>query len=430
MRTQNSNHEVTKSPRATLRRTPLRVFVTSWLSLFLLCLTHSVRAGDAPMHGPIKSLKRLEDTIKRFGGNGDNWHMSWANDDRVYLSMCDGEGLPGSPQGKNAAGETAEYNSRMYAISGEMPDIKFDFLPDYPLLMNDTGRNISRYYNFGTLARDGKLYQFLSTPNHPFTEKNQGQTKFVGAKLIYSPDNGKTWCNQDGSSPVVWEKWEDRSKANMAFFEEPDDSFALTTVLQMGKNYSENKDGFVYLYAPSGSVEGKMNQLALCRIPKDKILNRSAYEFFTGMDEQGGAKWSKKIEDRGAVYTFPEGWVNKSFHPYAWHPSVVYFAPSGQYLMANWGMGINDRGTWFKKPSYLGFWTAPQPWGPWKQVYEDKAWTPGGDQAARCYQPQIVPKWISADGKSFWMVWTDYQKVDGELKYYQFNGQKVAVEYE
>ena len=34
---------------------------------------------------------------------------------------------------------------------------------------------------------------------------------------------------------------------------------------------------------------------------------------------------------------------------------------------------------------------------------------PANDPAARAYQPQIAPKWIAADGKSFWLVWTDFQ---------------------
>ena len=100
---------------------------------------------------------------------------------------------------------------------------------------------------------------------------------------------------------------------------------------------------------------------------------------------------------------------------------MVYYAPLKTYLLANWGMGTAPDGEWFAKPSYLGFWTAPQPWGPWTQVHEDVAWTPGGDAGARCYQPQISPKWIAADGKSFWLVWTDYQQIDGKLPYYAFN---------
>jgi hypothetical protein len=96
--------------------------------------------------------------------------------------------------------------------------------------------------------------------------------------------------------------------------------------------------------------------------------------------------------------------------------------------MANWGMGCDPQGNeWFRKPSYLGLWTAPRPWGPWQQIHEETAWTPAGDANARAYQPQIAPKWIAADGSSFWLVWTDFQQVGGSRPYYAFNLQKVAV---
>lgn len=365
----------------------------------------------------IKGIKRLEETVTRIESVGDNWHMTWAADDRQYTSLCDGTGFPGMPQ--------PYYNSRAYTISGAPPAPTFGFLPGYPDLISIHGtREVSRYYNFGILALDNHIYQFLSAPNHPFSEPDP---RFVGIKLIDSPDNGATWRNQDGSAPVVWEAWEARSRENMLFFEEPGDAFSLITVLQMGQNYRENKDGYVYLYAPNGNIEGTMNQLVLCRVPKSALLQRRAYQFFAGRGRDGSARWSPRIEEREPVHTFPAGWVNRFIHPYAWHPSVVYYPPCGLYLMANWGMGCDAEGNWFGKPSYLGFWTAPQPWGPWTQVHEETAWTPAGDAGARAYQPQISPKWISADGRSFWLVWTDFQVIDGKRAYYAFNLQKVEV---
>ena len=351
----------------------------------------------------------------RLGGNGDNWHMSWADDDKQYVCLCDGTSLPGTPAGS--------YNSRLYAACGSPPELKFEFLPTYPELTGNT-----RYYNFGILALDGRIYQFLSTPDRNWPAENPSP-RFTGVKLIYSPDGGHTWCNQDGSSPVRWEQGAERSRDNLVFYQEPGDAFALLTVLQMGRNYQSNTDGYVYLYAPNGSAEGTMNQLALCRVPKDRILQRKEYEFFTGRRKDGNADWSRVLADRGVVHTFPAGWVNQKEHPYAWHPSVVYYEPTGEYLMANWGMGCTPDGKWwFGKPSYLGFWTAPHPWGPWTQIHEELAWTPATEAMARAYQPQIAPKWIAVDGKSFWLVWTDFQKgADGGIPYYAFNTQKVDV---
>lgn len=368
----------------------------------------------------IAGMRRLEETTHISGGSGDNWHMTWADDDKQYVALCDGSGWA------DVEGYTgASYNSRVYAMHGDPPEHTFEHLPGYPDLLSEAppSPNRSRYYGFGIVAVEGCIYHFLSTPNRRFDEPGP---RFVGAKLIYSPDRGRTWMNQNGS-PVRWEPWEERSRENMAFFEEPRQAFSLLSVLQMGRNYEQNEDGYVYVYAPNGSDEGTMNQLVMFRVTKNRILDRSAYEFFVSRNQDGSASWSSDIGDRGVVHTFPPGWVNTKIHPYAWHPSLAYNAPLGLYMMANWGMGCDADGMWFGKPSYLGFWTAERPWGPWTQVHEETAWTPLGDPQARAYQPQISPKWIAEDGRSFWLVFTDFRPAAEGRSYYCFNCQKVAV---
>jgi len=357
-------------------------------------------------------IQRLDETTGR-SGHGDNWHMTWADDDRQYVALCDGSGWD------DICGYTGQiYNTRVYAIEGCPPRHSFVHLPNYPDLDPET-----RYYGFGIIAIDGYIYHFLSTPDFAFGPP--GNT-WRGAKLIYSPDNGRSWKNQDGS-PVRWEDWHERSRENMVFFDEPSRAFSLLTVLQMGRNYQHNRDGYVYVYSPNGNEEGTMNQLVMFRVPKNRILDRSAYQYFASVNPDGTANWTDDINARGVVHTFPSGWVNwASNHPYAWHPSVAYNAPLGRYVMVNWGMGVGPRGEWFGKPSYLGFWTALNPWGPWRQVHEETAWLPQGDPAARAYQPQISPKWIAEDGKSFWLVWTDFRN-GGTAPYYGFNYQKVIV---
>jgi hypothetical protein len=378
----------------------------------------------------IVGIERLDTTIQPVSGNGDNWNMTWADNDKQYIGLCDGKGWDHLPEYTDES-----YNTRIFIINGNAPDYSFEFMPNFPDLLShypptaERPRDFSRYYGFGIIVLDDTLYQFMSTPKEPFGAPNNA---FIGAKLIYSPDKGKTWKNQDGT-PLRWEPWEERNSKNMQFYYEPDESFSLLTVLQMGKNYADNTDGYIYIYAPNGSVDGKMNQLVMLRVQKDQLLNRAAYEYFVSVNTDGSSNWSPDINQRGIVYTFPAGWVNWAIghnfggHPYAWHPSVVYNKALGVYMMFNWGIGVGENGDWFEKPSYLGFWTAPQPWGPWTQVHKDTAWTPNGDQNARCYQPQIAPKWIAEDGKSFWMVWTDFRLVNGNRPYYAFNCQKVNI---
>ena len=349
--------------------------------------------------GTVTGARLRDESIIRLGGYGDNWHMSWAADDSQVVSLCDGSGWPDTRR--------ELYNSRLYRILGSPPQVRFEDVAGYPTLLSELRKpgGFSRYYAFGTLALDGRIYQFLSTPNVPF---DQPDPRFVGAKLIYSPDDGVSWRNQDDTSPVVWEAWDTRDKENMVFFEEDGEAFQLLTVGQMGKNYESNTDGYIYVYSPNGNTDGTMNELVMFRVGTEKIRDRSAYEFFAG-NRNGAATWTHDIDRRAAVHTFPSGWVNTKVHPYAWQPSVVYNEARGVYMMANWGMGCAPDGLWFGKPSYLGLWTAPNPWGPWAQIHEETSWTPGGDSGARAYSPQIAPKWIAPNGGSFWLVWTDFQ---------------------
>ena len=369
----------------------------------------------------IVGIERLDDTAILNVGNGDNFHMTWATDGRQFTGLCDGTGF-------KIPNDTGEYNNtRVYTIHGDAPRHHFEYLKTYPFL-----GQVGRFYGFGILAIDEHVYQycstFLSTPGG-----SKPLTMFIGAKLTYSPDNGKSWRNQDGT-PLHWEGWEDRNSDNMVFWKEPDGAFSLLTILQMGRNYEDNRDGYVYVYAPNGYTVGTMNQLVMFRVPKEKILDRSAYEYFVSRNPDGTAKWNSKITGRLPVHTFPSGWVNTNSgnHPYAWHPSVVYIKPLGQYMMTTWGTG-EDKGEdvkktprekWFPKLNYLGFWTAPQPWGPWTQIHEDTAWIVNGDKENRNYQPQISPKWIAPDGKSFWLVWTNFRGG------YAFNCQKVLIKTE
>jgi hypothetical protein len=340
--------------------------------------------------------------------------MSWAVDDRQYVSLCDGAGLV-DPLNRY-------YNSRMLTIEGEASHAKFRDVDSYPML--GAPKPLSEeanYYGFGTLAVGGVLYQFLSTFNRvagssrPKEACSGNGLRFVGVKLIYSPDSGRTWHNQDGSTPVVWEGFGTRSRDTLLFFEEDQEAFSLLSVLQMGKGYQQNRDGYVYVYAPNGNTEGTMNQLAMFRAPKERLLDRRSYEYFAGRDSNAKARWTKDILARAVVHTFPSGWVNSLDHPYAWQPSVSYNAALGLYMMVNWATGAASDGSWFSKPSYLGHWIGTNPWGPWEQIHEEVAWMPKGDVSARAYQAQIAPKWIAPDGKSFWLVWSDFQVRDRQV---------------
>jgi hypothetical protein len=348
----------------------------------------------------------VDGSILHLGGLGDGYKMTLAPDGRQFVVVNDGPGWNPPP--------TTFYSTRLWTIEGQPADARFAELRGYPHL--DRAEHIEgtpHYYGHGVLSVGQSIYQFLAT----LDDAEDRPRRWTGAKLIYSNDGGASWRNGDGTAPVAWEDWKDQTREHLQFFDEPDGCFSLLSFLQQGKAYAANRDGFIYVYGLNGSVDGLMNQLVMFRVPKDRLLDRAAYRFFAGRTREGGARWSPDIAERQAVHTFPRGWVNyTNLFPgdlvvESWLPSVVYNEPLGLYMMASAGIGCADDGTEFGKPSYLGLWVSDHPWGPWRQVHENAAWTPGGDAAARAYAPQIAPGWVAPDGRSFWLAWADLKGI-------------------
>ena len=395
-----------------------RAFLTGSAACAALLSTLAAGCTTLPAtSSPASTVSTRPDpaSLTRLGGLGDGYKMTQMADGTQLVVVNDGTGWAPPP--------ATFYSTRMWTVTGGPEQPEFAQFAGYPVVDHASRpQDAPSYYGHSALAVGDTIYQFLSTldraEDHP--------RHWTGAKLIASRDGGKSWTNADGSAPVVWESFEEQSRDRLTFFNEPGGAFSLVSFLQMGPAYSQNRDGFAYIYGLNGSVDGLMNQLMLARVPKDHADERARYEYFAGLSPDGTAQWSPSIEARRPVQEFPRGWVNyTNLFPgdlvvEAWLPSVVWNEALGRYMMAAAGIGNAPDGTEFGKPSYLGIYLSENPWGPWTQVHEDPAWTPGGDMAARAYSPQIAPGWIAPDGKSFWLVWADLAGIreygdDGEL---------------
>src|SRR5438105_4970832 len=68
----------------------------------------------------ITGIRRLDETIQPPTGIGDNWHMSWARDDKQYMGLCDGRGWSSLP------GYTGQdFNTNLYRLAGQAPNHAF-----------------------------------------------------------------------------------------------------------------------------------------------------------------------------------------------------------------------------------------------------------------------------------------------------------------
>jgi hypothetical protein len=208
----------------------------------------------------------------------------------------------------------------------------------------------------GILSIDGVLYMNVV---------DQGQ--WMRGKMYRSTDHGHTWTPNDGG-------W---------FFEEPDGVFGATAFLTFGKDYEGARDTYVYGYCESrrGVIQPNIDMF---RVPKDQIMDRSAVEFFAGLDGSGNPEWTSDVTQRQPVFSDPNG--------VDWGVQVTYNPALQRYLLT---VRHDDSGGW-------GIFDAPEPWGPWTTVAYEDNWIDSQKKFTFIFNQ----KWMSADGKTMYMVFS------------------------
>lgn len=376
------------------------------------------------------------ETIMRSGDRGDNYFMTWGEDGALYANQCDGRGWI------NEDGSLRDYhNNVIWRITGGPVSLSFKpepvVYPDYsrtgfteiygPIVSPDTAikfvppgklRDGWNWYGYGIVSIEGNLYQFISHCGERY-----GWGWFDGSQLIWRPKGEEKWIRWNGTDAHDRDRWLINEGGNqMMFFNEPNLAFSFISVLQFGQDYSKNKDGYVYFYSPEGKE--RSGNLNMARVKKEKITDRSNWEYFMELDEDGEAAWSKDIANRGIVHQFPEGW---GF--YSWSPSVVWNEQIGLYIMVTGGTqppGVGDplsNSPHTKSGSLMFLWSM-HPWGPWTQFYHDMEWKVG-EEMNRTYLPQLSPKWVSEDGTEMYVVFSDAGNSHGQ--YYKWNMVKVKL---
>jgi hypothetical protein len=118
--------------------------------------------------------------------------------------------------------------------------------------------------------------------------------------------------------------------------------------IQFGKDYADARDEFAYAYFPAAddgnSYWENGDYILLGRVPKDKILVRSAWEFYTGLNSSGQPPWSKDDRKAQPVFRYPR--MTGENH-------VNYNQALKRYFMGNYGFhdgNLNPRPNHQLKP--------------------------------------------------------------------------------
>ena len=211
------------------------------------------------------------------------------------------------------------------------------------------------------------------------------------ASLMYSDDAGVNWTNY----PV----------ANAPLFLGP--RFAGLAFVGFGPGYTGVPDfleGYVYAISNDESWESGSHAF-LARVPKDRVLDRSAWRFYGGRSATNGAAWIPEEAYARPIIT-DNGHVG---------PRDMTYVPALKRFLLAFGSDAVPKSyaydpklawaTWHRRRE-LQIYEGPTPWGPWALVHYDPAWE--GDHIA--YLPQLPPCWFSPDGKEGIMMFSgDYR---------------------
>jgi hypothetical protein len=318
------------------------------LAATLLCGNSAVAAAPYASSPVIKAVTWAPtNEIIRLAKGSDNWPLTWADDDALYTAYGDGQGFKPFVPKKLSMG--------LAKVTGTPPKIQgINLLAPS---IESFGADKNGHKASGMLMVDGTLY--LMARNR------------TNSQIAASRDRGTNW---------KWFDWK---------FET---SFGYPTFLNYGRNYADARDGFVYVYShDTDSAYDASDRMVLARVPKERVAERTAYEFFRGLGAAAQPQWTKDISQRKAVFTHPSrcqrGGITYSpgLKRYLWcqiHPDSKH--PQGPRFQG--GFGIYD---------------APEPWGPWTTVYYTEAWDVGPGETS-----SLPTKWMGADGKTMHLLFS------------------------
>ena len=359
------------------------------VSIFTPAISLSVNENGTrqPTSGYV-TVSSIDPVVLSLGDTkaGDNWASTWADDDQLYTYVSDGTGFglasgmsmyPAKIVGTPADGNLSGQNISTNAIGKGMGS-------------GSSGKKVS-----GLIS--------VSDPSSPtgyaLYAWVRNVTRNGGASLMYSYDHAASW---------TW-AWSNPDTTSSALIPE----LGYPTWMQAGKNNTAAQDTYLYFYSQDTPTAYQVaDSVIMGRVAKTRVKVKSAYQYFAGLDGNGNPLWTSTIALREPVFGAP-GQSYRVFVTYD-PPLKRYFllTANGDGLDSNWQTG---------HPTHnLGIYEAPRPWGPWHTAYYNDHFQP----KINVFAPQMVAKWIAADGMSFYLLYSSQPAGP-----YRFNLQKVQFSF-
>jgi hypothetical protein len=332
----------------------------AWSLFGVMALAASPAAGE-----PVVDEIRFDwSSYRDLAPGSDIWPLTWCEDDHQYTSWGDGGGFGGT----NTDGRVSLGFARITGSYDGMQTLNLWGGKDSVVDSEFNGKVKS------ILCLGGDLYAWRS--------RGSAVDAFDWKQLILSEDKGLTW-----QEDVFPQSYVDGCLGCPG----------LPYMINYGKNYAGNPDGYVYTYwielQDTSEWEVQIpGVLWLTRAPvaNRAFANRANWQWVTGFGSNHTPIWGSEA-NRAPVLEDPDGLMRGSTN---------YVPGLALYLMVTNHTARNE--------GHIAIWEAPQPWGPWTLVMKEHDW-PQSDPAApvgpKFSFGNFSPKWFSADGRNGVFVW-------------------------
>ncbi|MEM7126238.1 MAG: hypothetical protein AAF702_07915 [Chloroflexota bacterium] len=330
----------------------------------------SIRERDDPY--PRSQYVSLEwaptNSMRCAADESDNFVLTWTADNIIYSSYGDGYGVRPYQQEKLSMG--------FIEITGSAID--FDGENDLENSLETSARPDAQGRKglkaSGLISIDGVFYIWLRNVNR------DGRW----CQVARSYDGGRNW---DRAS------WTFQEFGFCGFVNFGQDNAMPQAVAEKHGNYA-------YMYTHdevSASAYHVGDGFIMARVPKDRIMDRGAYEFFLSRaTDNTSANWTPDINvilenNNRRVFRHNDS---------AARSTIIYNPGLARYF---WWQGYRNHGDNSDERLSGGFgvYDAPEPWGPWTTVYNVDNWDWGpGDLGT------FPIKWISEDGLTMYLLFS------------------------
>ncbi len=330
----------------------------------------------------------FDSTTRRVLHNGaDNWVITWADDDNQYTSWGDGGGFGGTNQDRRVGlgfgrieGDKDDYRG-FNVWGGKDPENPAEFV----------GKS------YGLISIDGVLYAWVSGVVEDGST-GSGSKAYLNQRLYESTDHAAHW------------RFTGVEFTQSDFSESK--GFYVPTILNFGRDYAGARDDYVYSYAPELKDETVWNvqfpgEIALIRVPKARITEKSAYEYFAGLTDSGEPAWTREIGSRKPVFRDEQNGVMRTAVSY--NPALERYLLITQQISRHRDATVPEEDDGYVGNGHIGIYDAPEPWGPWTTVLFANAWTVGlqlADEPKSTFW-NLSNKWLSDDGTRFVLIYSD-----------------------